>query len=154
MAWNLAVAQLAFFWDEAHRGWWAPSKYPVISCFTFKVRSSLIKKQKQKHFGQIQVLLYSLVSKQAVITHFQGMWTLLYWPEEFVLFLFAHLSLITERKRMILLCSWLRMHISQSQKDKSSSRGADESHLLVKIHWLPLTHHFPGQIPAGGVQRQ
>lgn len=29
-----------------------------------------------------------------------------------------------------------------------------ESKLLLAIHWLPLTHHFPGQIPPGGVRGQ
>lgn len=54
---------------------------------------------------------------------------------------------------MTLLCSWLRMGISQSQKDKSSSSEAVLSAAESQLFVLP-THYLPGQISPGEVQEQ
>lgn len=73
---------------------------------------------------------------------------LFFMPRRFVLmpFLFPDPSLITPEKRMTLLCSWLRMGISQSQKKKSSSA---ESQLLMATHWLlPTNTPFPETNPT------
>lgn len=110
-----------------------PFWYPVTSCFAFKTRSlvkaaTTLAKFKSSSAWFPHKLLYPALRKCR---------SLFFSAQESLFFsssTFHGPSPITEKKRRGLLCSWLRMHISQSQKDECSCRGL--SPILLKAHFL------------------